>query len=202
MPKLALISDTHGMLPSPETFHGADAIVHAGDIGPDYLVTDWITKVFLPWREALPCPLYATLGNHDFPDKWGIIREHLLIDQVENVCGLKTWFSPWSPKFFDWAWMRDEDQLVDLYSQIPDDVEMIVSHSPAWQILDKIDLRHCGSVTLNERIWQLKKLKYVVCGHIHAARGQLIFNNVYFFNVSSVDEMYEPLAERITWLEI
>jgi len=55
--KLGLISDTHGYL-DPQltrTFRGVDHILHAGDIGPDFLIAQ---------LEAI-APVTAVLGNND-----------------------------------------------------------------------------------------------------------------------------------------
>jgi putative phosphoesterase len=55
--KLGLISDTHGFLDPrlPRIFRGVDHILHAGDIGPDYLIAQ---------LEAI-APVTAVLGNND-----------------------------------------------------------------------------------------------------------------------------------------
>lgn len=55
--KLGLISDTHGFLDPKLTriFRGVDYILHAGDIGPDYLIAQ---------LESI-APVTAVLGNND-----------------------------------------------------------------------------------------------------------------------------------------
>jgi len=55
--KLGLISDTHGFLDPrlPRIFRGVDHILHAGDIGPDYLIAQ---------LESI-APVTAVLGNND-----------------------------------------------------------------------------------------------------------------------------------------
>jgi putative phosphoesterase len=55
--KLGLISDTHGFLDPRLTriFKGVDHILHAGDIGPDFLIAQ---------LEAI-APVTAVLGNND-----------------------------------------------------------------------------------------------------------------------------------------
>ena len=62
--RLALISDTHGML--PEDIPDCDAIIHAGDIGPDRNTHQWWDETFRPWAVKAGVPIYATFGNHDF----------------------------------------------------------------------------------------------------------------------------------------
>lgn len=55
--KLGLISDTHGFLDPrlPRIFRGVDHILHAGDIGPDFLIAQ---------LESI-APATAVLGNND-----------------------------------------------------------------------------------------------------------------------------------------
>ena len=55
--KLGLISDTHGFLDPKlsRIFRGVDHILHAGDIGPDFLIAQ---------LEAI-APVTAVLGNND-----------------------------------------------------------------------------------------------------------------------------------------
>ncbi len=55
--KIGLISDTHGFLDPRLTriFKGVDHILHAGDIGPDFLIAQ---------LEAI-APVTAVLGNND-----------------------------------------------------------------------------------------------------------------------------------------
>jgi len=55
--KLGLISDTHGFLDPrlPRIFKGVDYILHAGDIGPDFLIAQLETIA----------PVTAVLGNND-----------------------------------------------------------------------------------------------------------------------------------------
>jgi putative phosphoesterase len=55
--KLGLISDTHGFLDPRLTriFKGVDHILHAGDIGPDFIIAQ---------LEAI-APVTAVLGNND-----------------------------------------------------------------------------------------------------------------------------------------
>lgn len=201
--KLALISDTHGMLPDPELFDGVDAILHAGDVGPDYNVREWISSTFIPWQDALPCPLYATLGNHDFPDKWNIEIPNIYLDEERKIGDLNVWFSPWSPTFGSWAWMRSEPALTEICQQIPDDTHIIVSHSPPYQLCDmNAQGEHCGSKALRVRMQKLPDLKFIICGHIHEGRGEKALGGVRVINASCVDEHYSMWDNPITWLEV
>lgn len=209
--KIALISDTHGMLPQPDEFEGADLILHAGDIGPDREVEQWINQTFRPWlrtvREQMDIPFWSTLGNHDDPQYWLPHADlPFLVDDVMLYGGLKIWFSPWSPRFGSWSWMLDESRLTDKYQQIPVNTDIVVSHSPMFQALDAIGGNWCGSKALRVRMRELKPQELdkpiLVCGHIHEAYGKLDLDFATIYNVASVDKYYQPKQERVVWLEI
>lgn len=204
--KLALISDTHGMLPDPKLFDGADTILHAGDIGPDYSVNQWIQRTYVPWvgkLDTMGIPVYAALGNHDFPNNWNIEVPSIYIDEERKIGDFNVWFSPWSPTFGDWAWMRSESALAEIYADIPADTHIIVSHSPSYQLCDmNAQGEHCGSKALRVRMQELPDLKFVICGHIHEGRGEKAFKNIRVINASCVDEHYSMWDNPITWLEV
>lgn len=201
--KLALISDTHGELPDPELFEDADAIIHAGDIGPDMDVKAWIRNVWEPWVGKVEAPVYATFGNHDFPAKWGMVDNQIYADTYAVIGGHKIWFSPWSPRFYNWAWMKSEPELSEIYRKIPDDINIIISHSPPYQCCDQnIEGEHCGSKALRVRMQELPNLRYLICGHIHEAYGMKMLGETTILNVASVNERYEPRVDQIVWLEI
>jgi Icc-related predicted phosphoesterase len=213
--KIAMISDTHGLLPPPASFEGADLILHAGDIGPDRGVEQWIHQTFRPWlhqlRENMEIPFWATFGNHDDPLKWGLESADLpiLVDDDLLFRGLKIWFSPWSVRFGDWHWMTDESRLTDKYAQIPVDSDIVVSHTPMFKVRDaNVGGNWCGSKALRVRVRELhaqhlpSRNPIVVCGHIHEARGYEATEFAHTYNVASLDEFYQMREEPITWVEL
>ena len=212
--RIALISDTHGHLPSTELFEGADLILHAGDIGPHYNVQEWQVTTFAPWlhqlRQKMDIPFWGTLGNHDFGKNWGLDLDFpIIVDDVVLARGMKIWFSPWSPRFGNWAWMREEPELTEFYSQIPVDVDIVVSHSPMFGALDaNIDGTLCGSKALRVRLREIARTRDIsqrpllVCGHIHEAKGYLDAEFADVYNVSCLDESYQMRPDPITWIEL
>ena len=195
--KIALISDTHGML--PDVPKEARIIIHAGDIGVDCDPITWFRDVLYPWARKVNKPIYATFGNHDRIGERHAVPAgcpsnlDLLTDCAIGIQGVNYWFSPWSPQFFDWAFMADEETLAKKYARIPDDTEVIVTHCPPLGAGDVTTMTlRTGSVALAERMKQLPRLRLVVCGHIHEAFGDYMLDGVRVLNVSHVDEMYRP----------
>lgn len=198
--RLALTSDTHSYL--PEIPSDVDAVIHAGDIGPDRDPINWYRDVLYPWAVRVGVPIFATFGNHCFigqrhavpagrPDNLSFI-----VDQAHTINGVKFWFSPWSNMFGSWAYMVDEAGLAARYAEIPEDTEVIVSHGPPKHYGDRIlwdgVIQNVGSVSLAERAAQLPLLRYIITGHIHEAHGHYLMGAVRVLNVSHVDEMYRP----------
>lgn len=141
---------------------------------------------------------------------------------------LKIWGSPWTKTFPGMnphckAFTVDtEEELAEKFALIPDDVDILITHSPRAGFGDKIvDDNLCltsmppktaykcvGSMSLAAKIGNLKNLKLHVCGHIHEGYGiekptegympafmeQNCFVSV---NASHVNEHYEPVNKPI-----
>jgi len=69
----------------------------------------------------------------------------------------------------------------------------------SYQIIKKSI--NVGSTTLLEKIKELKQLKIHIFGHIHNGYGDIIKNNIHFYNVSLLDEDYK-LKNNLTYIEI
>ena len=148
---VTLLSDTH-------TKHmnvgivGGDLILHSGDImNSGYDPED--LHDFLEWFSELPYKMKVFIpGNHDrlIEDKpwdaWKMINFYhdkgvrCLIDDFVEFEGLKIYGSPWQPEFFNWAFNlpRNGEELEEKWNAIPDDTDILLTHGPAWGILDTV----------------------------------------------------------------
>ncbi len=98
--------------------------------------------------------------------------------------GFKIWGSPNSKWFYGVnshckAFMCNESKLKKIYADIPNDTDILITHGPPFGMLDKIfeygdpDKPHyVGSLSLADRVFELKQLKLHVFGHIHEGYGQ------------------------------
>lgn len=218
--KIALISDTHGG-PMPEIPANVDAVIHAGDVGPDRYYDlagkcwssplKWFATEFSDWAKVVGVPIYMTWGNHDrigeqYPDKqfWRDLlppNVQVCVDEAVSVLGRKVWFSPWSPLFGDWAWMRPDNDLQEKWDAIPSGVEILVSHTPPYRYGDRLeDGTHVGSRTLYTTLGSKPAIYLIVCGHIHCGRGEYLIDGTptcTVQNVSCVDEAYNPVPNPV-----
>lgn len=220
--KIVAVSDLHGNLP---VIPPCDLLLIAGDICPDFVARApqraWFVNKFLPWAKAQPATdVFATWGNHDWLPRpaaaWADLveaRDLVKIDElVELPCALgvlKIWFTPWSNEFGAWAWMASEEDLAVTYARIPDGVDIIVSHQPAYGYGDVPDPRYyigesprnVGSKELLAAIGRVRP-KLVFCGHIHGGYGEYeAIGGVKIYNCSLVDEGYRPV-NPVTIVEV
>lgn len=144
-------------------------------------------------------------GNHDFglQDEYGdsilaLSNMEVLIDKTIELYGLKIHGSPWTPIFYNWAFMKREIDLGNKWNLIPDDVNILVTHGPPYSILDKIERFpfNVGSSTLKQKIDFLieKNLILHQFGHIHESRGIKKIKNTTFMNASSIQYNPNPLS--------
>ena len=183
--KIACLADIHGFLPVvPE----CDLLLIAGDFIPmtmpsARLQQSWLEVEFASWLRNSPAgKIVAVAGNHEFifQNRKDLIPNNLRWTYLENSstyqCGLKIWGSPYQLNYSDWAFnaprVGGEDYLDKLYSQIPEDTDIIISHGPpsGYNLDYSPDGKNgMGCHALAQHIARVKP-KLVVAGHIHSGR--------------------------------
>ena len=120
-----------------------------------------------------------------------------LQDRAYEYNGLKFWGSPHSLWFerinpLCAAFTGDETYLKKHYQHIPDDIDVIISHTPFYGVLDKNDSgHHCGSIELKNVVDRIKP-KYFICSHIHEEGGHRVqYKDTQCINCSMVDVNYK-----------
>ena len=215
------ISDLHGHYP---TLEGGDLLIVAGDLTARDSYRDchdfgvWLRNQ--PYRKKI-----VIAGNHDnkligkdprmqficdMQDGSTFPYAQYLCDSGTEFEGLKIWGSPWTKTFRGMnphckAFTCDtEDELADKFDKIPHDVDILITHSPAWGCLDiNMQGKPCGSRYLYAWFKYVARPKLHVCGHIHEAYGTMEKwagqNNtrVKSVNASHVNENYEPINKPI-----
>lgn len=130
---------------------------------------------------------------------------------------LKIWGSPWTKRFEGMnprcmAFTVDTDEeLAEKWALIPDDVDILVTHSPPWGILEEIrdyntGLKvHVGSPGITFLTYKRINPKLHIFGHVHEGYGKKTINEftnsslskTLFVNASHVNERYEPVNPPI-----
>ena len=230
---VTLISDTHAKhnrlrydLP------GGDLLIHAGDfMTSGYHAHE--ARNFFEWYDKIVT--YDTkvfiAGNHDrimqneAERMQGELTGYKSIDYLEDADirlfadleepSVRIYGSPWQPEFFNWAYNlpRNGEELKARWDAIPHDTDILVTHGPAWGMLDDVEGRrgqHLGCELLTERIKQIRP-KIHVCGHIHSGHGHYFDGQTHYFNASVLDEQYmytqspwhfewDSVTNEINWL--
>lgn len=200
MTQIVAFSDIHGLHKAKGLTrwfmeNPADFLLFAGDIQLNHMDTG---VDFIQWLGTLPYKHKIMIfGNHDGNYLETILEkekhDNIKILQHEPLTleGIKFFGSPYSLMFGEWWFMKYETELERLYQEIPQDTDILITHTPPYKVLDKThDGDYAGSFSLLERIQELKHLKHHVFGHIHEGWGTKKEGKVEFNNVSLLDEKY------------
>jgi Icc-related predicted phosphoesterase len=203
--KIVFISDTHNKhkhLTSKgmgNILGSGDYLIHAGDctsMGHKHEINgflDWFSNTDFKHKIFIA-------GNHDFgfEQQTDIDQEYkdkgviYLFDNDVTIDGIKFYGSPWQPEFHDWAFnLPRGEELAAKWEKIPDDVDILITHGPAYGILDYAPIGgHVGCEELYRKIAEVKP-KIHVCGHIHDSYGQKTMGGIEFLNASTLNDRYE-----------
>lgn len=227
--KITLLSDTHNKHKQVSNdLPGGDLIIHTGDISSRGYENE--IQSFLDWYKKTDySKRIFCAGNHDWGFANNIEKTQVLLEECKDEVDYlqdgyvlferngekaKIYGSPWQPEFYAWAFNlpRNGDELKETWSKIPLDTDILMTHGPAWGILDDVEGRrgqHLGCELLIERIKEIK-CKIHICGHIHSGHGYYFDGNTHFFNASVLNEQYQyaykpfvfdwnPETNEITW---
>lgn len=86
--------------------------------------------------------------------------------------------------------------LASVWSRIPDDTDVLITHTPPAGILDGVEADKVGCRDLADRIEQLN-LKLHIFGHVHVGHGVERRGETTFVNASVCNQDYEPVQPPI-----
>lgn len=198
--RIVCISDTHSLHRQVDIPDG-DVLIHAGDLCNHG--TKGEVKQFISWLGELPhAHKIFIAGNHDWPFYKQRKQVHhwlkhgtYLQDKSAVVSGLKFYGTPWQPEFCNWAFnLPRGERLAAVWRDIPDDTDVLITHTPAFGILDSGERFGCRDLT--DRVEQLE-LKLHVFGHVHVSHGTKQIGQTIFVNACICDQDYEPVQTPI-----
>ena len=132
----------------------------------------------------------------------------ILIDCIYIFNGIRIYGTPWSPEFYGWAFMREDEDLYNIFQNIPSNTDILLAHTPPWIEGERLDVvvgrnDHCGSKALAQTVTEKTNLKYAFFGHIHSGdHTPLKFGNTILQNVSYLNEAYQAGDYPITVIEV
>jgi Icc-related predicted phosphoesterase len=196
--RVVFISDTHNKHNSFVLPQG-DLLIHAGDVsgrGTQKEIED-----FLHWFSFQPHQYKVFIaGNHDFfiqqnPQKFREILPSNVIylqDEMVEIEGRKIYGSPWTPKFMNWAFMKNKGaEISSCWKLIPNEIDVLITHGPAYGMRDEL---HTGeAVGCQDLANELDRIKpsYFLFGHIHEAYGTMVKDGITFINGAVLNEKYQ-----------
>jgi len=218
--KIIATADMHGRFPK---LPRGDTLCISGDICPLYdhsvmYQNKWIRTKFLTWcknilKNKTAKDIIICGGNHDwfFEDLMDKGEEdlfrsdlppriHYLRDSEVVIDGKRFWGTPMTPEFCDWAFNRTEPQLDEIFSQIPEGIDVLISHGPPYEYCDSVncDSRVTGPLGSRSLIKHVKRVApYITfAGHIHSGNHtpmKVVHGNkdINVVNVSLVNEYYK-----------
>ena len=222
--KIDCISDLHGEKPA---LPGGDMLILAGDYTARHTTAEF--KLFFDWLIEQDYKYKIMVGgNHDdylqknvmYGDmsmnlgkrEDGGYQFYYLCETSVTIEGLKIYGTPWTKTFPGIAkncmafTVESDEKLSEKWEMIPEDVDILVTHSPPIYIGDEVNRgpykENVGSKTLGTRI-QKTNLKLHVYGHVHNGYGKQVLNRISddhaytFINASHMDEDYEPVNPPI-----
>lgn len=204
--RIVSTSDTHTKHWNIDVPDG-DVFVHAGDISFFNHSNDHYSD-FDDWLVTLPHKHKVFIaGNHDVlfeRDRKHALRlvpnGIFLQNKSVEIEGIKFYGSAFQPAYYNWAFniYREED-LAKQWAKIPDDTDVLITHTPPYQIADVAygnhgNLESVGCKALAKRLQEIYP-KLHVFGHIHAGAGfKKQIGNTFFANVSYHDSKSDPLV--------
>ncbi len=190
--KILHISDTHGCHRRLSDLPQADIIVHSGDFtmnGSEQEALD-----FMNWFCDLPYQHKIFIcGNHDDCLYGATIdgldsNVHYLCNSGVEIKGLKFYGVP--------MFMGDcvTDRQARHYAKIPEDTDILISHTPPFGILDFDDNINYGSEELLNHMTVVRPRLHLF-GHIHSQHGSMVFNGVFFSNGAIMNSDYSDFSK-------
>lgn len=206
------ISDTHNRHNQIKKLPPADFIIHAGDftsMGHDHEIRN-----FMDWFSNLNQYKHKIIiaGNHDILfEKEKTFAKSLIPDNINYledeeiiINGIKIYGSPVQLPFANgWVFNRNEYKLMWHWANIPNDVDILITHCPPYMIMDYSDYgsKHIGSPALYDEVLNRIKPKLHCFGHAHQMHGIKKIDETYFINATVVDNKNKYLNDPI-YIEI
>lgn len=205
--KICIISDTHMkhkfvVLKPIE----ADVIIHCGDMTGNG--GSGAIQQFMEWFGGLEQFKHkiCIAGNHDWMfEKTNLLARELVPDNViyledEEVVidGIKFYGTPVQKHFCNWAFNRSEAKMAQHWAGIPDDTDVVITHSPPYSIFDNVPMSgNQGSPSLYKEMVERVKPKIHCFGHIHEGYGSKLIEGTRFINASNLDGDYQCLNDPV-----
>eukprot|EP01084_Bolivina_argentea_P266764 452616_1 len=178
-----------------------DILIHCGDMtnrGKEselIKINEWFGE--LPYKKS---NIFCVSGNMDglgldnSTGKYNINGHKLFTNAIylqhelhimKELNNLKIFGTPFTPKFVGGFQLKNQLESKKIFSTIPNDIHILISHGPPYNILDKTSRNlRVGDMYLYDRVINVIKPKVMVFGHVHESFGQIKKSNITFINAA------------------
>lgn len=192
--RVVIVSDTHGRHRALGRLSG-DVLIHCGDV--DNLFQRYPTPVEAVDRwfgEQDFAHILCVGGNHDVEVETRVMARlapfqnaTFLHEAGVEIEGLRFYGVSWVPDLMGHAFFADDEMLERAWDRIPDDVDVLITHTPPGGILDVSSRgRPLGCPLLARRLRQIQPQLHCF-GHVHASAGQRRIGETTYVNATSVN---------------
>jgi len=191
--KLTIISDTHNRHEELSCKKG-EILIHCGDLTDIFSKKNPAQQLIElnEWFGTLKYDkIICVAGNHDYilqqiPEARKFITNAVYLeDEVFEHDGIKFYGSPWQLTCGNLGFNAEEYQLDSIWAKIPQDTDVLITHSPPFDILDKT--KHgdrIGSTSLAFKVKQVKPKVHCFV-HCHWGRGKKKIDGTTYINAST-----------------
>jgi predicted phosphohydrolase len=201
--RIVCLSDTHELHRELVVPLG-DMLLHAGDFTffskrPSMIddFNDWLGE--LPHRHK-----FVIYGNHEFGSELDpglrarLSNAVVLVNETAKIDGVAIWGSPVTPMEGGAFALSCSEDRARLYSQIPPDTQILLTHTPPFGVLD--GEAHAGCRELRTAVIRIRPRLHVF-GHIHDGYGTRATRHTMFVNAALLGE-YGSLDKQPIVLEL
>jgi Icc-related predicted phosphoesterase len=217
--RFVCISDTHTSADEIKIPEG-DVLIFSGDFTYSGKLSE--VEKFKSFLSSIPHKYKVMIaGNHDLSFdkvKYHNLRKHPKLKMVYpesiedfknsfikgvdgliylenssiNLFGYNIYGSPYTPIYQNWAFMKPDRDLLEIWKDIPDNTDILITHGPPKFIGDFDRDIYAGSLTLLQEIQNRIKPKYHIFGHIHEGYGVYSDGITTFINCAIMNVDYNP----------
>jgi Icc-related predicted phosphoesterase len=185
--KIFHFSDSHGIHSLLEIPKNIDLIIFSGDESNYYDswknepecrdFINWFFNLYVKHKIMIAGNHSAFIAKNTKEFKKLCKDKNIIYLENEEVYieGFKIWGSPFSPTFGNWHFMKSRDKMDKLWQNIPEDTDILVTHTPPRGCLDlsydrNHNLEFCGCSALLKHIFRVKPILHLY-GHVHTTDG-------------------------------
>jgi Icc-related predicted phosphoesterase len=225
--RFVCISDTHTHTENlKQNIPDGDVFIHCGDFS--YSGQPREIEKFKTFLNSLPHTKKVVIaGNHDITfdkeryeglkkkfnlkpaldeiDKLKIFEKDVVYLENSSIdlFGYKIYGSPYCNRYYTWAFMKNDENLAEIWEQVPNDTDIFLTHGPPMYIGDlTVENVYAGSSTLYREIRDRIKPKLHIFGHIHEGYGCYTDEKIpgtIFINCALLDSEYNLVNSPIVF---